>query len=155
MIIRKAEKKDIPQIEKLLYQVNNIHAEGRPDLFKKDYKKYTERELEKILCQEERPVFTAMEGDTLLGYAFCVLQQPQGDNMQSIRTLYIDDLCVDEKKRGWHVGKRLYDFVLQYAKENGCYNVTLNVWECNEAAKRFYDKCGLKVQKTGMEVVLK
>lgn len=153
-MIRRAEKKDIPQIEKLLYQVNNIHAEGRPDLFKKDYKKYTEQELEEILLQEERPVFAAMDGDTVLGYAFCVLRQPQGDNMQPIRTLYIDDLCVDENNRGRHVGKQLYDYVLQYAKTIGCYNVTLNVWECNESARRFYDKCGLRVQKTGMEIIL-
>lgn len=74
--------------------------------------------------------------------------------MQSIRTLYIDDLCVDEEKRGRHIGKQLYDYVLQYAREIGCYNVTLNVWECNESARRFYDSCGLQVQKTGMEMIL-
>lgn len=153
-MIRRAEKKDIPQIEKLLYQVNNIHAEGRPDLFKKDYKKYTEQELEEILLQEERPVFAAVDGETLLGYAFCVFQQPQGNNMQPVRTLYVDDLCVDEKNRGQHVGKQLYDYVLEYAKKNGCYNVTLNVWACNESARRFYDKCGLRVQKTGLEIIL-
>ena len=153
-MIRRAEKKDIPQIEKLLYQVNNIHAEGRPDLFKKDYKKYPEQELEEILLQEERPVFAAVDGETLLGYAFCVFQQPQGNNMQPVRTLYIDDLCVDEKNRGQHVGKQLYDYVLEYAKNNGCYNVTLNVWACNESARRFYDKCGLRVQKTGLEIIL-
>lgn len=154
MTIRRAEKRDIPQIEKLLYQVNNVHAEGRPDLFKMDHKKYTGKELEAILSEENCPIFTALEEDTLLGYAFCVLQQPKGDNMQPIRTLYIDDLCVDESRRGQHVGKQLYDYVLQYAKKIGCYNVTLNVWECNEAARRFYDKCGFKVQKTGMEIIL-
>lgn len=154
MIIRKAEKKDIPQIEKLLFQVNNVHAEGRPDLFKKDCKKYTSEELEAILQEDSRPIFTAMEGDDLLGYAFCILQKTEENNMQSIRTLYIDDLCVDEEKRGRHIGKQLYDYVLQYAREIGCYNVTLNVWECNESARRFYDSCGLQVQKTGMEMIL-
>ena len=154
MTIRKAEQKDIPQIEKLLFQVNNVHAEGRPDLFKKDCKKYTSEELEAILQEDSRPIFTAMEGDDLLGYAFCILQKTEGNNMQSIQTLYIDDLCVDEEKRGRHIGKQLYDYVLQYARKIGCYNVTLNVWECNEAARRFYDSCGLKVQKTGMEMIL-
>ena len=154
MTIRKAEQKDIPQIEKLLFQVNNVHAEGRPDLFKKDCKKYTSEELEDILQEDSRPIFTAMEGDDLLGYAFCILQKTEENNMQSIRTLYIDDLCVDEEKRGRHIGKQLYDYVLQYAREIGCYNVTLNVWECNESARRFYDSCGLQVQKTGMEMIL-
>lgn len=154
MIIQRAEKKHIPQIETLLYQVNNVHAEGRPDLFKKDGKKYTAKELEVILQDENRPVFAALEEGELCGYAFCILQRPQGENQQPITTLYLDDLCVDEKKRGQHIGKQLYDSVLQYARENHCYNVTLNVWECNEAARKFYDKCGMSVQKTGMEVVL-
>ena len=154
MTIRKAEQKDIPQIEKLLFQVNNVHAEGRPDLFKKDCKKYTSEELEAILQEDSRPIFTALDGDDLLGYAFCILQKTEGNNMQSIQTLYIDDLCVDEEKRGRHIGKQLYDYVLQYAREIGCYNVTLNVWECNESARRFYDSCGLQVQKTGMEMIL-
>ncbi|MBO5485978.1 MAG: GNAT family N-acetyltransferase, partial [Eubacterium sp.] len=78
MTIRKAEQKDIPQIEKLLFQVNNVHAEGRPDLFKKDCKKYTSEELEAILQEDSRPIFTALDGDDLLGYAFCILQKTEG-----------------------------------------------------------------------------
>ena len=69
-------------------------------------------------------------------------------------TLYIDDLCVDEKSRGQHIGRAIYEYVLKFAKENGCYNVTLNVWACNESAMKFYEKCGLSVQKIGMEKIL-
>ena len=91
----------------------------------------------------------------MLGYAFCVFQEHRGDNiLTDIRTLYIDDLCVDEALRGQHIGRALYEYVLNYAKENGCYNVTLNVWACNESAMRFYESCGLKPQKFGMEAIL-
>ena len=86
-----------------------------------------------------------------MGYAFCVFQEHINDNiLTDIKTLYIDDLCVDEKSRGQHIGKQLYDYVVNYAKKQGCYNVTLNVWECNPNAKKFYELCGLKPQKTGM-----
>ena len=74
--------------------------------------------------------------------------------LPDIKTLYIDDLCVDEACRGQHIGRSLYEFVLAFAKKQGCYNVTLNVWECNTGAKRFYEKCGLVPQKTGMEKIL-
>ena len=74
--------------------------------------------------------------------------------MTDIRTLYIDDLCVDERHRGCGVGRLLYEYVLDYARSAGCYNVTLNVWSCNEAAMRFYEKCGLRPQKIGMEKIL-
>ena len=74
--------------------------------------------------------------------------------MTDVRTLYIDDLCVDENARGRHVGEALYRHVLGFAREQGCYNVTLNVWACNESAIRFYEAMGLKTQKIGMETVL-
>ena len=45
-------------------------------------------------------------------------------------------------------------FTKKFAKEQGCYNVTLNVWECNPSARKFYEKAGLKPYKTGMEVIL-
>jgi ribosomal protein S18 acetylase RimI-like enzyme len=74
--------------------------------------------------------------------------------LQDTKTLYIDDICVDEKARGKHVGTELYEFVRDYAKSIGCYNITLNVWEGNDAALSFYRNMGMKVQKTGMETIL-
>ena len=95
------------------------------------------------------------EADAVLGYAFCVFQQHLNNNiLTDIKTLYIDDLCVDENIRGQHIGKFLYDYVLEFARKEGCYNVTLNVWSCNETAMKFYEKCGLKPQKVGMETIL-
>ena len=155
MIIRRGEEKDMAGINRLLCQVLAVHHNGRPDLFKPDAKKYTDQQLKCILSEEKTPVFVAIDGETVLGYTFCVFQQHVGDNiLTDIKTLYIDDLCVDETYRGQHIGKQLYEFVLSFAKKSGCYNVTLNVWACNESAKKFYEKCGLKPQKFGMETVL-
>ena len=75
--------------------------------------------------------------------------------LTDIKTLYIDDLCVDERKRGRHIGKTLYDAVIAFAKEQECYNVTLNVWSLNENAMKFYQSCGMIPQKIGMETLLK
>ncbi len=153
-MIRQAVPKDIPQIIDLLYQVQQIHADGRPDLFKSGEKKYSREELLRLFDDPDRPIYVAMDKDRLLGYAFCIFQQAHGHSMQGIKTLYIDDLCVSENVRGQAVGSRLYEYVLQIAKSCGCYNVTLNVWACNEQAMKFYQKCGLKVQKYGMETIL-
>ena len=91
----------------------------------------------------------------MLGYAFCVWQQHiNNEILTDIKTLYIDDLCVDETHRGQHIGKSLYEHVLAYAKENNFYNVTLNVWSLNESAMKFYEACGLVPQKVGMEHIL-
>lgn len=156
MNIRRAKETDIEGIDRLLYQVLSVHHKGRPDIFKGNVKKYTDDELKAILRDDHTPVFAAVDEDErLLGYAFCQLQQHVDHNiLTDIKTLYIDDLCVDESYRSQHVGTALYEYVLGFAKDCGCYNVTLNVWSCNEDALRFYEKRGLVPQKIGMEKIL-
>lgn len=153
-MVRKAEKRDLGSIIELLHQVNMVHYEKRPDLFKPHATKYDEQELEALLCDESRPVFVYDDG-RVLGHAFCQLTEVSGHKLlQDAKTLYIDDICVDERARGRHVGKALYEYVCDYARALGCYNITLNVWEGNTPARRFYESMGMKVQKTGMETIL-
>lgn len=157
MQIRRAQERDMEGINRLLRQVLTVHHNGRPDLFKENAKKYTDQELTELIRDDGRPIFVGVEEETqqVLGYAFCVFQQHIGDNiLTDIRTLYIDDLCVEEKCRGQHIGRQIYEYVLEYAREQGCYNVTLNVWCCNPTAQHFYEKCGLVPQKIGMEKIL-
>ncbi len=155
MNIRMAQEKDLPEINKLLYQVCMVHHNGRPDLFRAGAKKYTDGELIKIINDKNTPILVAAdENDIVRGYAFCIFQEHKSGSLTDIKTLYIDDLCVDEDYRGQHIGTLLYNAVLDFAKKNKCYNVTLNVWSCNESAMKFYEKCGLKPQKVGMETIL-
>lgn len=157
MNIRRAEQKDMNGINNLLNQVLMVHHKGRPDLFKANVKKYTDEELALIIEDDSKPIFVGVdEEDNVLGYAFCIFQQHINNNiLTDIKTLYIDDLCVDEKMRGMHIGKQLYDYVVAFAGEQGCYNLTLNVWSCNESAMKFYESCGLVPQKVGMETILR
>lgn len=156
MNIRFAEEQDIPRLGDLLLQVCRVHHEGRPDLFRAGGRKYDDEELRGLLRDPERPILVALdEKETVQGYAFCVLQRHEGEgSFNDMTTLYLDDLCVDEASRGQHIGKALYEAVLDMARKRGCYNVTLNVWSCNTSAMRFYESCGLKPQKVGMEVIL-
>ncbi len=154
-MIRRAQKSDIESINKLLMQVLQVHHNGRPDIFKIGAKKYTDEELMNIIDDDLKPIFLYEENGKVEGYCFCIFQQHINNNiLTDIKTLYIDDLCVDEKSRGTHIGTKLYEYVKAFAKENGCYNVTLNVWSLNASALRFYEKCGLKPQKFGMEDIL-
>ena len=155
MIIRKAIEKDIPRLGALLRQVCLVHHNGRPDLFNVG-RKYTDEELKTLLADANRPVLVAVdEADKVLGYCFCIYQQHKDDSvLTDVKTLYIDDLCVDEKSRGKHIGKQLYEAAVKFAKENGCYNLTLNVWSCNPSAIKFYEAQGLLPQKIGMELIL-
>ena len=154
-MIRRAKEKDIPKILDLLLQVCLVHHNGRPDIFNIG-RKYNEEELKMLISDENRPILVSVdENDEVMGYCFCIFEQHKGNSvLTDVKTLYIDDLCVDENLRGRHIGKSLYEAALLLAKEAGCYNVTLNVWSCNPSAQRFYEKLGMQPQKTYMETVL-
>ncbi len=155
--IRRASEKDIPRLHVLLEQVLQIHAGVRPDIFIPGTTKYTDDELREMVRDDENPIYVAAdERDVCVGYAFCQLrEQPFSNNMVPFRSLFIDDLCVDEKTRGQHVGESLFAFVKEEAKRLGCYEVQLNVWEGNTAAEKFYEKMGMKTKERRMEYILK
>ena len=153
-MIREAKKEDFKRIMELLHQVNMVHHMIRPDLFKPHTSKYNEQELETMLNDDSKPIFVFDDG-MVLGYAFCQITEVKNNQLLvDIKTLYIDDICVDEKARGKHVGKALFEYVRDYAKSIGCNNITLNVWEGNEPALHFYRNMGMQVQKTTMEIIL-
>lgn len=154
--IRKAEERDISGILSLLLQVNMVHHTIRPDLFKGPAVKYDREELCSILKRDDRLVFVYDEGTDVEGYIFCEKQQYKDSRlMTDIKTLYIDDLCVNEASRGKKIGRRLYEYVYSYARGEGFYNITLNVWHGNDGAERFYEALGLGVQKTTLECIIK
>ena len=146
MHIRKAEEKDIL-----------IHADIRPDVFIPGTTKYSEEELKAILKDEEKPIYVAVnEEDVCIGYAFCQIQeQPFSNNMVPFKSLFIDDLCVDQQIRGQHIGENLFEYVKSEARKLNCYEVTLNVWTGNTSAEKFYEKMGMRTKERQMEYILK
>lgn len=152
MAIRRAEPRDLPGIRHLLYQVNQLHADGRPDLFKSGGIKYTDAEILDIIADDQRPVYVFAPEDRVLGYVFCIFEETRETaSLRPVRTLYIDDLCVDETARGQRIGQRLYDRAVRLARDSGCARVTLHAWNFNEKAFGFYEKLGMSPLYTTME----
>ena len=156
MYIRRAENKDIPKISNLLSQVLNVHHEARPDIFKSDTVKYYPSDLEVMIKSDNDPIFVCVSEDELVvGYAFCkIIDQNENNILHARKTLYIDDLCVDQSLRGKRIGQTIFDYVKEYAKTIGCNDITLNVWSDNVSAVKFYEKMGMRPQKQIMEYKL-
>lgn len=153
-MIRLAATNDIPRLLELLHQVNRVHHDLRPDLFKPRTTKYNAQQLQELLAQPDHAIFV-YEDEVVLGYAFVQLEDVRGDILlQDMRTLYIDDICVDETARGKHVGRQLFEYVRAYAHSMRCHAITLNVWQGNDAAMAFYRSLGMNVRKTCMEMML-
>ena len=155
MVICKAENRHIPGIIELLRQVGEVHHRGRPDIFRDGAQKYNETELESILADSSRPIFVACEDNLVLGYGFCILKETKEHPvLRDSKSLYIDDLCVDENCRGQHIGSKLYAYIAEYAKTIRCDTITLNVWAFNESAFTFYKKLGMQERNIYMEMKL-
>lgn len=154
--VRRAEERDIDALLKLLVQVNLVHHKGRPDLFRAATK-YGADDLKALLRDETCPVFVAVDAEgRVLGHGFCRIEQHVGDRLLTdVKTLYVDDICVDENAHGRGVGRSVYEAITAYARAIGCYNVTLNVWALNPGALAFYQKLGLVPYKYGMEQILR
>ena len=155
MKIRRAEAKDADRVIELLSQVLEIHAAIRPDVFVSGTTKHSRAEVLAIFADDSSPVYVAEEDGAVIGYAFCVIKdRPKKEFFVPGRALDIDDLCVDASARGVGVGEALFRFVKEEAKRLGCESVTLNVWEGNAPARAFYEKMGMRPQRTVMEYFL-
>ena len=154
MIIRKAELKDIDAILDLLSQVLEIHAEMRPDIFQSGKTKYTKEVLKRKI--ENEMIYVAEEDKKVIGHLFLELQSTENNNnMKPLKILYIDDICVDKNHTNGGVGSKLFDFVKEKAKDLGCYEITLNFWEGNKNAEKFYLNKGFKTKSKILEYIIK
>ena len=155
MEIRLATVNEIPGMIDLLQQVGEVHHQIRPDLFRGGAQKYSEADLEQLLEDPSCPIFGAVEEGKLLGYCFCIIEEvKENPVLRDTKTCYIDDLCVDENRRGQGIATKLYDHVCGYAGSIGCASVTLNVWCGNDNAMKFYESRGMKPRKIYMEASL-
>ena len=109
MKIRWAETRDMPRINELLMQVELVHHNIRPDLFRNGGRKYTNEQLAAIIADDARPILVAVdENDYLLGYAFCIFQQhPDADGFFSTDLVALNAMKVIRK-----LGKRIPDDVV-------------------------------------------
>ena len=96
-----------------------------------------------------------MDGNFVAGYCFCVHREYCGSGVSTDRReLYIDDLCVDENRRGQGIASALYRYVTDYAGSSGIRFITLNVWCGNDNAMHFYEKMGMRPRNITMEAPL-
>ncbi len=153
VIVRRATVKDIPFLLALLSQVLEVHASIKPDYFVSGYTKYNSTELEDILDDESKRVYVAEINGAAVGYAFCdIKEMPAKPFVQHFKYMYIDDICIDSNFRGKGVATKIFEHVKEEAGALGCRDITLNVWTGNRRAFAFYQKMGMKPQKTTMEI---
>ena len=152
MIVRKATKKDMPQVLELIKELALFEKE--PEAVE-----ITIADLEKEGFGEN-PLFNCFVADasteSIPNGAEGLSTQPEIVGTALIyyrfstwkgRTLHLEDLIVNENMRGKGIGEALYKEVMKFAHDQGLKRVAWDVLDWNRDAIKFYERSGANIMK--------
>lgn len=153
MEIREAKIEDLEQIISIQEQISRIHYENRPDIFK--YKSKIEIEnvtIDTINDKDKKCIIATDDTLKIYGLLICKIKYiKEHINLKDARTLWIEDIGVDEKYRKKGIGKQLLKEAEKIAKKLKCKRIELNCWNFNKDAINFYKSIGMNTQRKIME----
>ena len=155
MEIRFAGREDLPAVNRLRRQVKELHAAGRPDIFKPGFGPELEHYLYEIFEDPDQEILVAEEEGVIRGFAILhEIRRPENPYMAQRHYLDIDEFCVDEACRRRGIGRTLIEAAKAVAKKRGFDRLELNMWEFNQGALAFYEAEGFETYRRYMEVKL-
>ena len=155
IIIRKAEIEDFNKVHRLIIQVHKLHVKERTDIYK-DVDPMNFEEFKNELSNSNNIYLVAQLENKIVGICFSQIKEISNNRiMKDRKILNIGDICVDEKYQRNGIGKKLYNQIVQIAKEKNIHNVELMVWNFNKNAIKFYENLGMNVKNLKFEQKIK
>ena len=155
IIIRKAEIEDFNKVHRLIMQVHKLHVKERTDIYK-DVNPMNFEEFKNELSNSNNIYLVAQLENKIVGICFSQIKEISNNRiMKDRKILNIGDICVDEKYQRNGIGKKLYNQIVQIAKEKNIHNVELMVWNFNKNAIKFYENLGMNVKNLKFEQKIK
>lgn len=114
---RCAEEKDLDKINELRKQVNDIHVEGRPDLFKPGFGDEI-RDYAKVMMNNDNSDIIVVEREGVICGMACVecVDKPETPYSKGRRFYHVAEIAVDSNCRRQGVAKELFDFMIEDAE---------------------------------------
>jgi ribosomal protein S18 acetylase RimI-like enzyme len=144
MNIRQATPADNLLLSSLCMDVQSLHAEHHPDIFRvPQNEEFAKFFFEDALADSTTRIFIAEEEGQALGYILCKLIERQENPFTfAMRFLMIDQISVRPASRGQGVGAELLQQADVFAKELGLQRIQLDSWDFNVHAHRFFERQG-------------
>ncbi|PEL52064.1 GNAT family N-acetyltransferase [Bacillus toyonensis] len=154
--VRLATSKDFGDISNINKQVQQLHIEGRPDIYAKTSVSLDRNAYETWLNDTTIEIFVVEDNNKeILAYIILDIKEPsENPKLVKRKVLFIRNIGVSEICRGTGIGEILIQKAFEYAKDIQATSIELNVLEFNKKAIRFYEKLGFKTQSQQMEFVL-
>ena len=155
MFIRFAKEDELDRINVLRKQVNDLHVEGKPDVFKPGFNEELQNYVYYIFKDPEQKIVVADKDGEICGFAILHhIYKPENPFMKVRDFLDIDEFCVDEKHRREGIATAMVEFIKNFATEQGYHRLELNMWEFNQSALAFYEAAGFETFRRYMEMML-
>lgn len=155
-MIRLANRSDLVNVNKLRKQVHEVHAKGRPDIFREEFNKELENHIYSIFDNEDGQVIVVEKNNMICGFATVeIVEKPESPYNKARSFFHVIEFGIDENHRREGLGRALFEFIKKMAKEKGIENIELDMWEFNEGALKFYESLGFKTYRRYLEAKLK
>ncbi|PEL14286.1 GNAT family N-acetyltransferase [Bacillus sp. AFS017336] len=150
--IRNAKNEDYDSLLSLFRQVHDLHVLERPDLYKENSTPVGEEDFHHQLKDEQQHIYVAILGAEIVGVAVLKEEEVHENSFVNARKiLLVNSLCVDDAKRKMGIGRKLMQFVFNFAKELNVDSIELGVSESNQNAIHFYESIGMATKNRKME----
>lgn len=151
-MVRYATREELERVNELRKIVNEVHCNGRPDIFKDGFCKELQGFVYTLWEGDSSDVIIALRDNKICGYA-CVdyVEKPESPYNLARKFYHINEFGVDEKYRRQGVATELIDFIKKEAVDKNFDKIELDMWEFNDGALKFYESVGFVTYRRFME----
>jgi diamine N-acetyltransferase len=146
MNIHKAISTDVAGLSSLSVDVQKLHAEHHPDIFKMPQEEdFAISFFEEMLVDPAVTIFIAEEDGDAVGHILCkLIERPENPFIFAMRYLLVDQISVRPAARGQGVGAALIQRAEMLAKELDVQRIQLDSWDFNVNAHTFFERLGFQ-----------
>ncbi len=149
--IRNARLDEYRAVELIMKQVQQMHIDWRPDIYK-----YSEMVLPMEIYEQavkDKTFFVAGQEGNIVGILFIVFRHIESPNQMTRNIIFVDSMAVDEKYRGRGIGHAFFDFLKELRNEKRCDGIESQVNAKNKAAYEMYLNYGFTEKSINMELL--
>ncbi|HUI95692.1 MAG TPA: GNAT family N-acetyltransferase [Xanthobacteraceae bacterium] len=146
-VVRPAAAGDHPQLCELFDELDALHRDARPDIFRKPAGDARSRDdIASLVAGEGGAILVADSGDRLLGVAVALLRHPRSHPLLIARKIVeIDNVVVRGVYQRQGIGRRLVAACVDWARQRGADDVEIAVHDFNIGAAAFYVALGFEM----------
>lgn len=128
-MVRYATRDELERVNELRKIVNEVHCNGRPDIFKGGFCKELQEFIYTLWENDNSDVIVVIREGKICGFA-CVdyVEKPESPYNLARRFYHINEFGVDENYRRQGVATELFDFIKKEATAKNFDKVELEMW---------------------------